>query len=183
MNDEQNVDNITEVKVDPKIEDIVEINRLEPPECGFYLAKGGFIGLKVGDEDKGRVNLLKMRPFTDEDGYVSVRDMDMKEIGIVYAIADFPEDEQKLMRDELAMRYFTPEVLEVTEIKEEYGYTFIWADTSAGKREFVMRDLSNNIIFLSPTKALLVDTDGNRYLVPELRKLNDKAMRVIGVWA
>jgi hypothetical protein len=124
-----------------------------------------------------------MRPFTDEFGYVSVRDMDMKEHGIVYAIDDFPEMQQKIMQDELALRYFTPEILEITDITEEYGYTFIKADTNAGKREFVMRDLSNNIIFLSQTKALLADTDGNRYLVPELKKLNDKALRIIGVWA
>ena len=171
---------------DAKIEDIVDITKLTPTDCEFYITKGGFVGLRLGQtekEDKGRVLLMKMRPFSDEDGYVSVRDMDLKEFGIVYAISDFPADQQKMIREELALRYFTPEVTEITDIKEEYGYTFIKADTSAGKRDFVMRDLSNNIIFLSQTKALLIDTDGNRYLVPELRKLNDKALRVIGVWA
>jgi len=173
------------VSNDAKIEDIVTITKLTSPECEFYITKGGFVGLKMGDEDKGRVQLMKMRPFSDEDGYISVRDVEAKEKehGIVYAINDLPANQQKMLRDELALRYFTPEVTNIYDIKEEYGYTFIKADTSAGKREFVMRDLSNNIIFLSQTKALLVDTDGNRYLVPELKNLNDKALRVIGVWA
>jgi len=171
------------VPKDEKLEDIVTIIKITSPECEFYITDGGFVGLKMGVEDKGRVQLMKMRPFSDEDGYISVRDMDAKEYGIVYAIADLPADQQKMLRDELALRYFTPSVIDITDIKEEYGYTFIKADTSAGKREFVMRDLSNNIIFLSQTKALLVDTDGNRYLVPELKNLNDKALRVIGVWA
>jgi len=184
MSNEENVGaDLAASPEDAKIEDIVNIIKLIPAECEFYITKGGFVGLKFGEEDKGRVLLMKMRPFSDEDGYVSVRDMDLKEIGIVYAIADFPTNQQKMVRDELALRYFTPEVENITDIKEEYGYTFIKADTSAGKREFVMRDLSNNIIFLSQTKALLVDTDGNRYLVPELKNLNDKALRVIGVWA
>jgi hypothetical protein len=172
---------------DQSIGDIVTITKLLPPDDTFYLTPGGFIGLKRvtegNEDDKGRVLLLKMRPFTDENGYISVRDMDSKEIGVVYAISDFPDAQQRLMQDELAMRYFTPEVLLITDITEEYGYTFIKAETSAGSREFVMRDLSNNIIFLSQTTALLVDTDGNRYLIPELSKLNDKAMRIIGVWA
>jgi len=171
--------------VDAKIEDIVTIVKLTPADSEFYITDGGFVGLKMNGDDKGRVQLMKMRPFSDEDGYISVRDMEEKdkEHGIVYAIDTFPAEQQKMVRDELALRYFTPSIIDVTDIKEEYGYTFIKADTSAGKREFVMRDLSNNIIFLSQTKALLVDTDGNRYLVPELRKLNDKALRVIGVWA
>jgi len=218
------------VSADAGIEDIVDINKLLPPDAEFYLTEGNFAGLKlklteeelakakeeekkaeedkqktdeeaVDDskakkkkakpkrkfdgnvEDKGRVQLLKMRPFSDENSYISVRDMDLKEIGVVYAITDFPEVQQKIMQDELALRYFTPVVKQITDIKEEYGYTFIKADTSAGEREFVMRDLSNNIIFLSQSKALLIDTDGNRYLVPELKNMGDKALRIIGVWA
>jgi len=222
------------ISADASIEDIVDINKLLPPDAEFYLTDGNFVGLRVkltedelkkaaeeeakakedeektkaeetesketddkeskkkkkhkrkisgSIEDKGRVQLMKMRPFSDENSYISVRDMDLKEIGVVYTIADFPEAQQKIMQDELALRYFTPVVKEITDIKEEYGYTFIKAETSAGIREFVMRDLSNNIVFLSQTKALLIDTDGNRYMVPELKELNDKALRVIGVWA
>jgi hypothetical protein len=130
---------------DKSIEDIVNITKLLPPDDAFYLAKGGFVGLRRkadikednAEGDRGRVQLLKMRPFTDEDGYISVRDMDMKEIGIVYAIADFPDDQQKLMRDELSLRYFTPVVREITDIKEEYGYTFIKTETDAGYNIFI----------------------------------------------
>jgi len=168
---------------DSSLMDIVEITRLTPANTEFYLTKGGFIGIRLDGEDKGRAGLFRMTPITNPDQHISVRDMELKEFGIVFDIKEFPEGQKTLMREELSMRYFTPIVRKITHIKEEYGYTFITAETDVGTRDFTLRDLSNSILFLTAVKCLLIDTDGNRYIVENVKELGDKTKRIIGVWA
>ena len=163
--------------------DIVTINNLTPETAEFYITDGGFLGLKENGEDKGRVGIYRMTPINDPNRHLSVRDTETNELGIIFDLNVFPEDQRKIIETDIILRYFTPEITEITDIKEEYGYTFIKAETSAGFREFTMREMSYNIIFLSPTSCFLTDTDGNRYLISDIRKMSDKVTRIIGVWA
>jgi len=163
--------------------DIVTVNKLTPESAEFFIMGGGFLGLKENGEDKGRVGVHRMTPITSPDRHLSIRNMEMKEIGIIFNLNDFSEAQREIIMSDIRLRYFTPEITDITELKEDYGYTFITAETSAGKREFTMRDLSHNIIFLTQISCFLTDTDGNRYFVADINKMSDKVMRVIGVWA
>ena len=80
-----------------ELSDIVEIKRLTPENSEFYITKGGFLGVKIEAEDKGRVGLFRMTPITKPNSHISVRDMDAKELGIVFNMGEFSGEQQKIM--------------------------------------------------------------------------------------
>ena len=87
-----------------------------------------------------------------------------------------------LLEEELDRRYFVPRITGVKSVKEEFGYQYWDVETTAGPREFTMNDLSSNLIPLKEKQVLLLDIDGNRYLIPDLTRLEAKALKFIDIW-
>lgn len=169
------------------IKQFVKIDYLNPETCRFYKTEGGFIGLKknIGTDqeiDEGRVTLMRMFPSTSQDEFISVCNPEKKEVGVIQKLYDFHPDQVLLLENELSRRYFMPKILSVHSIKEEFGYLYWGAETSAGPKEFIMFDLSNNLVRLTPPSIMLIDVDGNRFLVEDPNDLGEKVLRHIDVW-
>ena len=47
-----------------KVQKQLTINYLTEQNAQFYETKGGFVGLKIGNEDYGHVNLIRTFPFS-----------------------------------------------------------------------------------------------------------------------
>ena len=83
---------------------------------------------------------------------------------------------------ELEKRYFVPEIVKVKNAKEEFGHTYWEVETTAGDRQFTTFDMSSSLIRLSENSVMLIDVDGSRYIIPDLKKADDKAMKVLDIW-
>lgn len=156
-------------------------NTLSPDTIKFYETSGHLLGGKTAEYD-GRVNLLRMFPLTTPSQYISVRNQDMKEIGMIEDISIFEDKQLLLIETELSRRYFVPDIISVYDVKEEFGNYFWDCDTTAGRRTFTVRDLSNNLLRLSGGTLTLIDTDGNRYAIQNVHALGTKALRVLDIW-
>lgn len=167
-------------KSDAKLEQYVDIRFLEPEECSFELKQGGFLslGLKSG-EKYPRVNLYKAFPFTSADEYISVRDNDGKEIGIIRSIHDFPGTVIKYIETEIERRYFAPSIKELVSVKEEFGYSYWEVVTDAGPCRFTVKGGTQNIIHVDNQRIMIIDVDGTRYDIPDVNKLDEKSMKKI----
>ena len=143
-------------------------------------SEGGFLSLKIGkDEDYPKIHLYWCFPFSQHGDFVSVRDHEDKEIGIIEALEDFPPDTLHLLLDELNSRYFTPSILRIHSLKEEFGYTYWDVDTSAGRCRFTVQLGRNAVLTLEGRKLLIHDVDGNRFELEDFQKVETKHMRII----
>lgn len=157
----------------------VEVNYLTPEAASFYRTPGGVLTLEVGTNRHFRVNLHRAFPFTLGDRYISVRDAKGKEVGIVKDIEDFPPETAGLLKEELECRYFTPKISRIISMKSEFGYSYWEVETNKGPRRFNIKGLSDSIIPLSDIRLLIVDMDGNRFEIEDVRKLDRRSQKHI----
>jgi hypothetical protein len=155
------------------------INYLKPEECRFSLTDGGFLSLTLNTETYPVVFAYRAFPLSFGDMYISIRDEKDKEIGIIRDLAEFPCDQQELIRLELERRYFTPVITSVIKMKEEFGYIYWEVNTDRGMRRFTTRGSHDSILPISEHRLLIMDVGGNRFEIEDFRTLSPKIAKQI----
>ncbi len=168
------------------MEEIAKINYLQDADLQFQKTEGGFLCLTIGEKTYERVMVQRAFPLSQPTKYLSVRVVKEdrepgEELGVVEDLAALSEEKQKLICEELAMRYFTPDLLRIHKLKDEHGFVYMDADTTAGARKITAYNNSASFIRLSKKRMLIVDVDGNRYHIPDLFALDKKSIRNLEV--
>ena len=158
------------------LEKAAEIKRLTPSDTGFF-TKNGFLAMKYrdGEEEKvvDRVFLHRAFPFELLWKYISVLTDDGKEKGLIYDIEDFDTETAGLLRTELERKYYSPVIRSIESLKERYGFSY-WRVTLTDGRaiNFTMQDTFRNIIRVGDNGAILLDVDGNRFVIKSISDLD-----------
>lgn len=164
------------------------LNYMDTKEICFYLSDSGLLHLRYKGEDFKRVAIIRMFPFQYEDEFISVRCENYtrqdkeSEIGIIRDITKLEANQVEMVREELRKRYFIPDIIEVSDVKEEFGHTSWNVQTTAGKREFTVTDMSANVKNIGNNKIMMTDVYGNRYYIPDITKTDDKTMKILEIW-
>lgn len=164
-----------------------EMIRLLPANSSFS-QKNGFLTLKYtpedgSDEQYDRVFLHRDFPFEKPWEYISVLDGDSKEIGLIVDIGDFDEESTALLRTELERKYYCPEIKSIDSLKERYGFSYWTVTTTENRRvDFTMRDTFRSIIRVGQDKCLLLDVDGNRFVIESVAALDRKSHKRIEIY-
>lgn len=172
--DELQMDEFDFTQMEEQSEDLLEIRYINKDNAKFARTPGGFVSLEYQGKFYERVGVYRTFPFTDPNHYISIREIDEKarEIGIIKDLyADISEEEVKALNEQMDLRYFTPKIEKIIEIKEEYGYAYFDLITNYGPSKFTIHMSSGSVVQLSETRLLITDLDGNRYEVPDTNKL------------
>lgn len=165
-----------------------KLNYINPCDISFSCSESGLLFASFKGREKERVAPIRMFPLQYEEEFISVRRENYQrsdketEIGIIRTLDDFPEEEKKLILNELERRYFAPRIKSVISVKEELGNTFWKVETDKGENEFTMTDMNTNVTRLTKGRVMLTDVYSNRYFIPDITKLDDKALKIIEVW-
>lgn len=160
---------------------LTDIFYIRPQDITFWQTKGNLLAAKSKTYE-GRVNLLRIFPLTYAFQYLSVKDDDFNELGVIEDARIFSPEQFALIEEELSKRYFVPSITKVNDVREEFGNYFWECETTSGNRSFTVRDLANNLLKTKDGGLILIDTDGNRYGVKELKQLGTKAARLLDIW-
>jgi hypothetical protein len=161
------------------LEEYSHIRILSPGECRFYLTPGGFLGLGIEGKEYNKVSLHRAFPFTFGDDYLSVKDKDGTEIGLIEHLQNWPKQTVMLLKQELERRYFVPIIERITQVTEEFGYSYWEVVTDRGPHRFTVTGLQDNITLVPPVKVLIIDVDGTRYEIPNYQALDSKSRKII----
>ena len=161
-----------------------EIVRLTPKNATFS-ENNGFVALtlkKEGEETAyKKVSLRRCFPFELNCDYISVLDDDGLEIGLIYSVSDF-KDTAEILERELSRRYFEPHIESIVSIKERYGFSYWKVNLTDGvSSEFTMQDTFRNIV-RAGDKAILLDVDGNRFVIECLSSLDKRSFKKIELY-
>ncbi len=166
---------------------------LFPENARFSRSEGGLISMTLKKSDGGeeffeRVVPVRAFPVTEPDCFISIREPDTKdvgkgaEIGLIEKLSDFDKETVSIIKKELDKRYFTPEILKIYNIKEQFGYLYFDVLTTAGKSSFVMNNPSSNIRVLEDKRSLIYDIDGNCFEIPEISKMDKASFKKIEIY-
>lgn len=155
----------------------IDIGILDISKAEFYHSSGGFTGLRYGDEDYKRVSLRRVLPVGKPLDFISVADVENKEIGILRSIEELSSEQSQLVLEELDRRYYCPNVKEIKSIHDKLGYVYMELCLGEYTKSCAVKDVNKNIRLLDDDQLIIFDVDGNRYIVPSLSKLNKKSLR------
>lgn len=160
-----------------------KLNILSPEKIKLKRHKNGFLSLEYDGEKYEKVTLTRLVPFDSETKYISVsttdeRD-DLKEIGVISDISELSDENEKTAEEYLSFKYYIPEIIEIKKITDNRrGYLFLEAVTTAGEKRIAVNDWWHNFRMIASTNMLTVtDADGNRYVVPDVDKLDRASMK------
>ncbi|MDF2586295.1 MAG: hypothetical protein K0S41_136 [Anaerocolumna sp.] len=156
--------------MDEQSEDILELRYLTKDNCTFNRTEGGFVSLEYGEKKYDRVSVYRTFPFTQPDNYISIREPNEKarEIGIIKALTDLDKDQATMLLEQLQIRYFTPIITKIIDIKDEYGYAYFDVLTNYGACRFTIHMGGGSVVTLTDTRLLITDLDGNRFEIPDI---------------
>ncbi len=162
------------------------IDFMQVEKIKFSRTEGGILTLEYDGENYPDVILQRAFPLSRPFEYISVKTSavhkDMSnELGIIRDVNTLSEENRKLVEEELAQRYFVPEITGIETLKDEFGQVYMDVVTNAGKKKIAIPNSTANFIRLGENRLLLIDFDGNRYEIPEISSLDRKSRRLLEV--
>lgn len=149
----------------------------------FRETEGGFLGLEYQGSSYGRVKIVRLFPFSDENRFLSVREYESgREIGIIEDLDAMTDTSKELIKKQLKLTYFTPVITKIFKIKDEYGYAYFHVMTDKGECRFAINMGSNAVIKLSDTRLVIMDVDENRFEIRDVDKLSQKERRMLDLF-
>jgi ATP-binding cassette subfamily B protein len=114
--------------------------------------------------------------------YISLRYLDAEkhevEIGIVQNLDNWPRESQDLISESLLKRYFLHTIVGINAIEVLGGYINFDVETDSGPAQFMMRWQRDRAYDYGDGGKLMIDTDENRYLIPDLQGLSESERRL-----
>ena len=162
-----------EEKMKAESADLLELRYLTKENAKFERTPGGFVKLTYKDTTYDRVSVYRTFPVTMPEEFISIREADEKarEIGVVEKLSALEPEQAKMLKEQLDLRYFTPEITKIFDIKTEYGYGYFHVMTTYGECRFTIHNGGSSVTSLTDTRVVINDLDGNRFEVPDITKL------------
>ena len=171
-------------QMEQETEAMLRLRYLTPETAVFSRTEGGFVSLKVEGEEYSRVQVVRMFPFSEPGKYISIRTAEetSKEIGVIESMENFPQEVREMLTEQLALRYFTPIITKIYQIKDQYGFAYFDVETDRGHCRFVIRMGGNAVVHLSDTRIIISDIDENRFEIPDVSKLTVKEQKKLDLF-
>jgi hypothetical protein len=156
-----------------------ELNLIDPRRAHFSHDAFGDLVLELeGDRAYQEVQVRRGFPFSAEDCFISVRDSEGNELGLVRDLAGLEPQSRQALEAELAQIYFVSRILRVDRIEERFHIPRWQVETDRGPRTFEIRSGRSDLRPLGGGRILIRDADGNPYEIPDYRRL-DPASRIL----
>ncbi len=157
----------------------LSLNFLNGEKCSFSFNQNNFLIMTLDGENKGRVKLIRAYPYSLTEEYICVHDLEDNEIGIIRTLGELDDASKEACIKELENRYYCPSVTTVKKIKERMGHFYFETIIDGKEKKFTVRDITRNLRYASENTLLIFDMDGNRYIIPEFEKIEEKSKRLL----
>jgi hypothetical protein len=153
---------------------------INPADVQVYYRPEGMARLTV-NEDRTylKIRVARAAPLSQPDRYVSLLNGKGEEIVMLPDLGALDPESRRVVEQELSRRYLTSRVRRLVSLKQEFGVTYWEVETDRGLRDFVVRDLQENCVWLSDTHLLLVDVDGSRFEIPDRLLLDERSQQLL----
>ncbi|MFO7871785.1 MAG: DUF1854 domain-containing protein [Kiritimatiellia bacterium] len=157
---------------------------LNPENCAVSRGKAGYLQVQI-ENGPGcpQAVFRRLFPIRMPSSYISVGDKNGKELGIIEDLSDFDTRTRRMIEKELDFFYAVPVIIDILDIREEYGYYYWQTVTDRGRRDFYVkgradnvrsrrRRRSGNIKVHSEGSVFITDINNCRYRIPDVSALN-----------
>ncbi len=155
-----------------------EMDLLDPKELRVSLDTFGDLKVRLSGEAYTKVQALRAFPISEAMRFFVLREESGKEIGMIEDPGALDPSSRKALKEELERRYFIPKIVRINRIDESYGMPHWDVQTDRGNRHFELQT-RQDARRLSAGRVLIRDADGNRYEIPDIRKLDPQSRALV----
>lgn len=125
------------------------------------------------------VRVVRAFPLSHGHQWFAFLNRKNEEIGTIKALEDLEEQTRDLVTRELANRYLVNTITRIFALRSE-GDTLYWdVETQRGRRDFVMKANRETVVRPDNHRLLIVDVDGNRFVIPDLACLDRNSIAIM----
>jgi hypothetical protein len=155
-----------------------EMDLLDPKKLRVSLDAFGDLEVRLSGEEYTKVQALRAFPISEAMRFIVLREENEKEIGMIEDPGAMEARSEKVLKEELERRYFIPKVVRINRIDESYGMPRWDVETDRGARHFELHT-RQDARWLGAGRVLIRDADGNRYEIPDIRKLDPQSRALV----
>lgn len=141
-------------------------------------AFGRLVFTSSGGEPEVGVEPVRAFPLSAPDHGLSIRAANGRELMWIEDLASVPAEVRQIVDDELTRREFMPVLKHIHRVSAATEPSEWDVDTDRGRTRFVLNS-EEDIHRLGPDKAMLIDAQGVRYLIPALHSLDTHSRRIL----
>ncbi|WP_051685040.1 DUF1854 domain-containing protein [Clostridium sp. KNHs205] len=171
--------------MEKEAEAMMKLRFITEENAEFAPTEGGFVSLRMGEEFYHRIQVYYTFPLTHNTSYISIREPDekAKEIGIIKDLSkDVSQRTRELLMSQLRLRYFTPLIEKINNIRDEYGFAYFDVVTNQGHCRFTIHMGGGSVVHLTDTRLIITDLDGNRFEIPDTGRLSAKELKKLDLF-
>jgi hypothetical protein len=155
-----------------------EMDLLDTKELRVSLDTFGDLEVRLSGEAYKNVQALRAFPISEALRFIVLREENGEEIGMIEDLGALGSSSRKVLKEDLERRYFIPKVVRINRIDESYGMPRWDVETDRGARHFELHT-RQDARRLSAGRVLIRDADGNRYEIPDIRKLDPQSRALL----
>tara|TARA_B100001094_G_C18163034_1_gene790456 strand:+ start:894 stop:1307 length:414 start_codon:yes stop_codon:yes gene_type:complete len=137
--------------------------------------------MHVDEETYFGIKLRRAFPLESGTDYIGFFDLNGNEIGLLTTLSSLDPDSAEELENELGRIYFQPQITKFNHLDEEFGVLRGEIKTTRGTRSLEIRGYRTNVRILSNKRAIVVDVDGNRYLIEDWPSLPQRIREILGL--
>lgn len=120
------------------------------------------------------VVLTPAYPLSEPGRWLSLRAADGSELALIQDLRELPSDLAAVIQEELQSRQFLPVISKVHRVSSVTTGLEVDVETDHGRTTLIL-DADEHIRRVSDTRVVLTDRAGVRYLIPDLRQLDQQS--------
>ncbi len=162
----------------PRSDDVFELRFLDPKKVRFF-REGDALRVTIED-DRSCLRVVPMRafPISMRDRYISLRDMDGNELGMIRDMHELDKKSRKLLEQEIRRRYFMPEIRRIITLREKFGIVEWEVETDRGVKKFFTRTL-HHCMKETDTGFIITDMEENRYEIRDFSSFDPQSAAIL----
>lgn len=142
----------------------------------------GAIHLRLEVRDEFCVPNARIRrafPLSEPERYLSLQGADGKEIAVLESMDSLDVASRALIEEELDRRYFTPQISQILELRQDAGMWRFVVATQRGEAEFYVRNWRDSAQEIAPGRWQIFSVDGGRFEIVDVNKLDGRSQRLM----
>jgi hypothetical protein len=153
----------------------------QPQKLNFQLhldAWGRLVLVEAGGKEHIGVEPVRGFPISEPHWGISICDAEGHELLWLDSLDELPETLRQLVEESLARREFLPVLRRILKISTLVEPSEWEVETDRGRTRFILNN-EDDVRPLDDHRALVIDANGIRYVIPDLRLLDAGSRRVL----
>jgi hypothetical protein len=160
----------------PKMSELTSELTFLPDDASFIVNAFHDLTLEMAGETFENVTVERAFPLNAPNQFIIVKDNQKDEIGIIENVLRLPKATRNVLGDALDQTYYLPRITKIHKVETNFHIPKWTVDTDRGPRVFEIPSSRRDVRVIGGGRVLMRDADGNRYEIPDYRKLDAESM-------